>query len=145
MKPFVCERPSCTKRFWTSQHLRAHQSWHDGAKPYKVSCILCLLIAIILNSPVNSSALKPTVWKNLRSTTSYVLIHVPFMHRQAQSLLYVDIMVVQNPLIQISIYEPTKKFMRVRVTLTFVHTYSVRAHCRQTLYLHSYRLYGWRK
>lgn len=41
MRPFVCERPNCAKRFWTSQHLRAHQSWHDGAKPYKVRSLLC--------------------------------------------------------------------------------------------------------
>ena len=131
MRPFVCERPSCPKRFWTSQHLRAHQSWHDGAKPYKVRRFLCLLIAIVLNLLITSSVLKLTVWKHLRSTTSYVLMHVPFMHRQVQNLLYADIMVVQNPLIQISIYKPTKRFMTVRVrTLTFVHAYSVRAHCR---------------
>ena len=126
MKPFICERPSCAKRFWTSQHLRAHQSWHDGAKPYKVRRLLCLLIATVLNSLVTSSALKPVVWKHLRSTTSYVLIHVPSMHHQVQSLLYVNILVVQNLLIQISIYEPTKRYMTVRVnTLIFVHAYSV--------------------
>ena len=131
MKPFICERPSCAKRFWTSQHLRAHQSWHDGAKPYRVMRLLCLVITIDLNPLVIPSALKPTVWKHLRSTTSYVLIHVPFMHRQVQSLLYVDIMVVPNPLIQINIYERTKRFMTVRVSiLTFIHAYSVRVHCR---------------
>ncbi|KAF9049912.1 transcription factor iiia [Panaeolus papilionaceus] len=34
-RSFRCDRPNCEKRFWTSQHLRTHQSWHDGAKPYQ--------------------------------------------------------------------------------------------------------------
>uniref|UniRef100_A0A8H7Y7H7 C2H2-type domain-containing protein n=1 Tax=Psilocybe cubensis TaxID=181762 RepID=A0A8H7Y7H7_PSICU len=34
-RPLACERPGCEKRFWTSQHLQVHHSWHDGAKPYK--------------------------------------------------------------------------------------------------------------
>lgn len=131
MRPFVCERSGCIKRFWTSQHLRSHQSWHDGAKLYKVRSLLCLLISIVLNSLVTSSALKLIVWKHLRSITSFVLIHVLFMLCQGQSPLCVDKMVAQSPLIQISIYKTTKRFMTVRVgTLTFVHANSVRAHCR---------------
>ena len=71
------------------------------------------------------SALNPIVWKRLPSTTSYVLTHVPSIHRQVQSLLYVNIMVVQNLLIRISIYEPTRKFMTVCLsTTTFIHAYS---------------------
>ena len=120
MKPFVCERPSCTKRFWTSQHLRAHHSWHDGAKTYKVGRLPHLLFDV--SSSVISSALNPTVLKHLRSTTSYVLIPVPSMHHQVQSLLYAGIMVVKNPLIRLSIYGPTRRFMTVRVgTSAFVH------------------------
>ncbi|KIM45041.1 hypothetical protein M413DRAFT_441688 [Hebeloma cylindrosporum] len=34
-RPLACERPNCEKRFWTSQHLQVHYSWHDGAKPYR--------------------------------------------------------------------------------------------------------------
>ena len=97
----------------------------------KLGVSYVLLVSIFLNSLVTSSALKPTVWKHLRSITSYVLIHVPFMHCRVQSPLYVDIMVVQSPLIRISIYRPTKKFTTVRVIiLTFLHANSIRANCR---------------
>ncbi|KAF4621040.1 hypothetical protein D9613_000365 [Agrocybe pediades] len=34
-RPFVCERDGCGKRFWTTQHLKVHSAWHDGAKLYK--------------------------------------------------------------------------------------------------------------
>ena len=74
---------------------------------------------------ITSSVLKLTVLKHLRSTTIYVLIYVLSMHRQVQSLFHVGIMDVQNPLIRISIYEPTKRLMMVcPATLTFVHEYS---------------------
>lgn len=36
-RPFICERKNCEKRFWTSQHLKTHYLWHDGAKPYTVN------------------------------------------------------------------------------------------------------------
>ncbi|KAF9484507.1 hypothetical protein BDN70DRAFT_872537 [Pholiota conissans] len=36
-RPFECDRESCGKRFWTSQHLTTHIMWHDGAKPYTCS------------------------------------------------------------------------------------------------------------
>ena len=50
------------------------------------------------------------------------------MHRQVQSLFHAGTTAVQNPLIQISIYERTKRFMTVRLkTSTFVHAYSERA------------------
>jgi general transcription factor IIIA len=39
-RPFICERQKCGKRFWTSQHLKTHYSWHDGAKPYTVNKLL---------------------------------------------------------------------------------------------------------
>ncbi|PPQ62933.1 hypothetical protein CVT24_006173 [Panaeolus cyanescens] len=34
-RTFQCDRPGCEKRFWTIQHLRVHQSSHDGLKPYQ--------------------------------------------------------------------------------------------------------------
>ena len=36
-RPLECPEPDCTKRFWTTQHLRVHESMHKGAKPYSVS------------------------------------------------------------------------------------------------------------
>lgn len=135
MRPFVCERLSCAKRFWTSQHLRAHCSWHDGAKPYKVRCLVCF---INVNSLVSHSALKPTASRHLRSTTSYVLIQVPHMHRQVQSLSNAGIVVAQNLLIQISIYEPTRRLMMVRQRTSAFRSRIFSARCRKTLYLHSY-------
>ncbi|PCH33538.1 hypothetical protein WOLCODRAFT_112004 [Wolfiporia cocos MD-104 SS10] len=34
-RQFVCEEPGCGKRFWTSQHLRAHSKLHTGEKLFK--------------------------------------------------------------------------------------------------------------
>ncbi|KZT30002.1 hypothetical protein NEOLEDRAFT_1126721 [Neolentinus lepideus HHB14362 ss-1] len=34
-RPFVCLKGGCEKRFWTSQHLRAHEEWHRGEKPFQ--------------------------------------------------------------------------------------------------------------
>ncbi|KAJ3569593.1 hypothetical protein NP233_g4941 [Leucocoprinus birnbaumii] len=33
-RPFICDKPGCDKRFWTSQHLRVHIGGHEGAKPF---------------------------------------------------------------------------------------------------------------
>ncbi|PFH46726.1 hypothetical protein AMATHDRAFT_199122 [Amanita thiersii Skay4041] len=33
-RPLVCSELDCTKRFWTSQHLRVHLEWHKGVKPF---------------------------------------------------------------------------------------------------------------
>jgi general transcription factor IIIA len=38
-RPFSCPELNCEKRFWTTQHLRAHEDMHKGAKPYSVSYI----------------------------------------------------------------------------------------------------------
>ncbi|OBZ78722.1 Transcription factor IIIA [Grifola frondosa] len=34
-RPFACEEPGCSKRFWTSQHLRVHGELHKGERPFK--------------------------------------------------------------------------------------------------------------
>ncbi|KAF9073499.1 hypothetical protein BDP27DRAFT_1288896 [Rhodocollybia butyracea] len=34
-KSFICTESSCDKRFWTSQHLRTHLDWHNGAKTFQ--------------------------------------------------------------------------------------------------------------
>ncbi|GLB37372.1 putative zinc finger, C2H2 type [Lyophyllum shimeji] len=36
-RPLLCPKENCGKRFWTSQHLRAHTDWHNGAKPFQCS------------------------------------------------------------------------------------------------------------
>ncbi|KAF8070415.1 hypothetical protein FPV67DRAFT_1018750 [Lyophyllum atratum] len=36
-RPLLCPEEKCGKRFWTSQHLRAHVDWHNGAKPFRCS------------------------------------------------------------------------------------------------------------
>ncbi|KAK2464203.1 hypothetical protein APHAL10511_003660 [Amanita phalloides] len=33
-RPLTCSEPNCGKRFWTSQHLRVHLEWHNGAKAF---------------------------------------------------------------------------------------------------------------
>ncbi|TFK23684.1 transcription factor iiia [Coprinopsis marcescibilis] len=33
-RPLACQIEGCGKRFWTSQHLKAHLDWHSGAKPF---------------------------------------------------------------------------------------------------------------
>lgn len=38
-RPFSCEDAECGKRFWTSQHLRAHENLHKGEKPFKARLI----------------------------------------------------------------------------------------------------------
>ena len=35
-RPFECPEDGCSKRFWTSQHLKMHESTHKGEKPWKV-------------------------------------------------------------------------------------------------------------
>ncbi|KAL1746200.1 hypothetical protein HDZ31DRAFT_62460 [Schizophyllum fasciatum] len=34
-RPLECPVPGCGKRLWTSQHLRVHVDWHNGAKPFQ--------------------------------------------------------------------------------------------------------------
>ncbi|KAF9460752.1 hypothetical protein BDZ94DRAFT_1222680 [Collybia nuda] len=31
-RPLACSREGCVKRFWTAQHLRIHEEWHNGSK-----------------------------------------------------------------------------------------------------------------
>ncbi|KAA1477311.1 hypothetical protein DENSPDRAFT_875196 [Dentipellis sp. KUC8613] len=39
-RPFACDEPDCDKRFWTAQHLKAHEDViHKGEKPFK--CTSC--------------------------------------------------------------------------------------------------------
>ncbi|EAU91525.1 transcription factor iiia [Coprinopsis cinerea okayama7 len=33
-RPLACDVKGCGKRFWTTQHLKVHQDWHNGAKPF---------------------------------------------------------------------------------------------------------------
>ncbi|KAI0079577.1 hypothetical protein K474DRAFT_1658926 [Panus rudis PR-1116 ss-1] len=40
-RPFLCEEEGCGKRFWTSQHLRAHIILHKGEKPFKCTVHGC--------------------------------------------------------------------------------------------------------
>ena len=35
-RPLKCQFQDCQRRFWTSQHLRVHHDWHNGAKPFAV-------------------------------------------------------------------------------------------------------------
>ena len=35
-RPFECPEEGCSKRFWTAQHLKVHESTHKGEKPWKV-------------------------------------------------------------------------------------------------------------
>ena len=35
-RPFGCPEVGCSKRFWTVQHLKVHESTHKGEKPWKV-------------------------------------------------------------------------------------------------------------
>lgn len=35
-RPFECPEEGCTKRFWTVQHLKVHESTHKGEKLWKV-------------------------------------------------------------------------------------------------------------
>ncbi|KAI0065732.1 hypothetical protein BV25DRAFT_1879591 [Artomyces pyxidatus] len=42
-RPFTCEEPDCDKRFWTVQHLKAHQDViHKGEKPFKCTAADCI-------------------------------------------------------------------------------------------------------
>jgi len=41
-RPFECPEEGCSKRFWTVQHLKAHESTHKGEKPWKVAPYLIL-------------------------------------------------------------------------------------------------------
>ncbi|TRM69208.1 hypothetical protein BD626DRAFT_553760 [Schizophyllum amplum] len=34
-RPFQCTVSGCSKRLWTSQHLRVHVDWHNGARPFQ--------------------------------------------------------------------------------------------------------------
>lgn len=36
VRPFECPEEGCSKRFWTVQHLKVHESTHKGEKPWKV-------------------------------------------------------------------------------------------------------------
>ncbi len=40
-RPLACSNHDCTRRFWTTQHLKVHEGLHFGDKPFKVeaSCI----------------------------------------------------------------------------------------------------------
>lgn len=66
-RPLACERPNCKKRFWTSQHLQVHYSWHDGAKPYRVIFIPLFRCQSRLKS---YSAMKEIAIRHLQNITS---------------------------------------------------------------------------
>ncbi|KAF9643120.1 hypothetical protein BDM02DRAFT_3157513 [Thelephora ganbajun] len=41
-RPFECPEEGCSKRFWTVQHLRVHESTHKGEKLWKCTEVGCL-------------------------------------------------------------------------------------------------------
>jgi uncharacterized Zn-finger protein len=66
-RPFVCDLEDCGKRFWTSQHLKVHQDWHNGAKPFQVCIADCRVQQTV---SYVYSVQKTTAMKRSRSTTN---------------------------------------------------------------------------
>lgn len=112
-RPLVCPDPKCEKRFWTSQHLRVHTDWHNGAKPLTVSRDSDCFFGYI--SYTGSSVPSLVVTKHLQNIISYALtsaMHTPLL---AQSLTDVHMKGAQNHLLPTSIYARTQRYTTVRL------------------------------
>jgi len=92
-RPLACERPNCEKRFWTSQHLQVHYSWHDGAKPYRV-----ILIPLFQYQPYlkTYSATKRIAIRHLQNITSLELTCAPNIPLPALNPIVANRITVQS-------------------------------------------------
>jgi hypothetical protein len=119
-RPYVCSEGNCSKRFWTSQHLRVHTETHQGEKPFKVhnSSIKSLFHLII-----HHSAQQMDARKHSPSTISLDRIFVPFTHPQVPSRISALTMIARNPSPPIRNSWSTLKFTKVtsiRLTRLFL-------------------------
>ena len=67
-RPFVCPEDGRSKRFWTAQHLKVHESMDKGEKPWKVISDLNFPLGCSLNGL--SSVQERVVCVFLRNTTT---------------------------------------------------------------------------
>ena len=114
-RPFECPEGGCSKRFWTVQHLKVHESTHKGEKPWKVVSGLSPPLGCSLNGL--SSAQKSVACRLLRNTTTLEHTSPQFILLPGRSRIGASIQVVQNYSVRIRSYGPTRKPMTRSGTL----------------------------
>lgn len=106
-RPFECPENGCSKRFWTAQHLKVHESTHKEEKSWKVVSDLDSSFEYSLNGLY--SVQKRVVYSLLRNTTT--LEHTSPQHTRllGRSHICVSIRTVQSHLLRTKNYGPIKK------------------------------------
>ena len=118
-RPFECPEDGCSKRFWTAQHLKVHESTHKGEKPWKVESDLNPPLGCSLNGL--SSVQKRVVCRLLRNTTTLEHTSPQYIPLPERNYTSVSIRIAQSRSLRIRSYELTRKPTTRSGTLARIH------------------------